>query len=332
MGKKVSTKGILFFCVALILVLVMFYSGFQVLEATVFRNKDVSQEAAQPTSSSKTIVVDEVQYFPRQDITVMMLLGIDQTGPVRATEDYRENGLADVVMLLIFDEAKEECNALYLNRDTMVDIPVVNESGKIVDTFYGQLTLSHLQGSGLEDSCEITRTTVSNFLNGINIDYYAAVNMDGIPIVNDAVGGVTVNVVDDFSAVDPTITKGEIHLWGEQALHFVRYRKNVGDQLNISRMERQREYIDGFLEAFNKKRETGDVFIIKAYEDLSPYLVTDCTLNTVNGLMERYSDYTLNELYVPEGENVLGEKLYEFYVDREKLDELILQLFYAPKK
>jgi hypothetical protein len=33
----------------------------------------------------------------------------------------------------------------------------------------------------------------------------------------------------------------------------------------------------------------------------------------------------------PEGENVLGEKYYEFHVDEEKLDELIVRLFYAPK-
>ena len=32
-----------------------------------------------------------------------------------------------------------------------------------------------------------------------------------------------------------------------------------------------------------------------------------------------------------EGENKLGEEYYEFYADEEKLDALILQLFYAPK-
>jgi hypothetical protein len=34
----------------------------------------------------------------------------------------------------------------------------------------------------------------------------------------------------------------------------------------------------------------------------------------------------------PEGENVIGDDHYEFYVDAEMLDELIVRLFYAPKK
>lgn len=332
MSNKKNAKDIISFGVVLILVLVMIYSGFQVLEATVFRNKNTALGTTVPVNSSKTIVVDGVEYFPRQDITVMMCLGIDQTGPVRATQDYHENGLADVVVLLIFDEEKEICSALQLNRDTMMDIPVPNESGKIVSSIYGQLALSHVYGSGLEDSCENTKLAVSHFLNGINIDYYAAINMDGIAILNDAVGGVTVTVEEDFSEVDPSIGMGEVTLHGEQALSFVRNRKNVGDQLNISRMSRQREYIYGFIGAFNQKREQGDMFILSAYEDLSPYLVTDCSANTISGLMERYSEYALGELYVPEGENVLGEKYYEFHVDREKLDKLILELFYAPKK
>ena len=50
------------------------------------------------------------------------------------------------------------------------------------------------------------------------------------------------------------------------------------------------------------------------------------------GMLERYEGYTLNEIVTPEGENVMGEEYYEFYPEEEKLDELILRLFYAPKK
>ena len=59
-------------------------------------------------------------------------------------------------------------------------------------------------------------------------NYYISMNMDAIAILNDAVGGVTVNVTDDFSAVDPSITKGEVTLKGDQALTFIQTRKDVG--------------------------------------------------------------------------------------------------------
>ena len=72
-------------------------------------------------------------------------------------------------------------------------------------------------------------------------------NMDAIATMNDAVGGVKVTVTEDFSKVDPTIPMGEAILRGQQAINYVRTRKNVGDQLNLSRIERQKELHSGLL-------------------------------------------------------------------------------------
>lgn len=327
MSKRNILKKAAYFGIILLLVLVMIFSGLQILESTVFP----SGQGQGDTFVSKTITRNGVDYFPRQDITVLMVMGIDQYGPVVSSESYNNSGSADMVMLLIFDEQDRSCSALCLNRDTMMEIPVLGIGGKKAGTFYGQLALAHSYGSGLEDSCENTRDAVSNFLNGIAIDHYVAMNMDAISILNDAVGGVRVNVTDDFSAVDPTITMGETVLYGDQAINFVRTRRDVGNQLNISRMERQREYVDGFVEAFWNKLDSSDSFVVSTYDSVSPYIVTDCSVNTISGMMERYVDYEIKEIVSVEGENVLGDVYYEFYVDEQKLDELILRLFYAPK-
>ena len=168
-------------------------------------------------------------------------------------------------------------------------------------------------------------------MHGLTIDYYVAMNMDAIPILNDAVGGVTVNVVDDFSQVDPSLTLGEVTLKGEHVINYVRTRKDVGDQKNITRMERQKEYVYGFLAALSEKEHEDVNFIIKMYDEVAPYLVSDCSINTLSGMLDRYLDYEIKQIVTPEGENVIGEEYYEFYVDEEKLDELIVSLFYAPK-
>ena len=320
-------KDLLFLAVILILVLVMLYSGLQILESTVLYHGQGTEE----TFVSKVIERDGIKYFPRQDITTVLVMGIDQFGPVTKSSAYTNTGATDMNILLVFDESSKECNILYLNRDTMVEMPVLGIGGRQAGTYYGQLALSHTYGSGLADSCENTRKTVSNFLYGIEIDYYAAMNMDAIAILNDAVGGVTVTVTEDFSQVDETITMGEMTLHGQQAIHFVRSRQGVGDQLNVSRIERQKEYLDGFREAFQRTRETDPQFLVTAYEDVQEYIVTDCSLNAISGMLDRYSDYQLNEIISPEGENVRGEEYYEFYVDEEALDELILRIFYAPK-
>ena len=325
--KKKHLADIAYLGVVLILVLVLLYSGLRVLESTVLRGPQQEQE----TITSKTLVREDVSYFPRQDITVVLVMGIDQYGPVSDSEAYNNRGAADMVMLLVFDEKNEVCNVLHLNRDTMLEMPVLGIGGREAGTYYGQLALSHTYGSGLEDSCENTRNTVSNFLYGITIDHYVAMNMDAISILNDAVGGVTVHVTEDFSQVDPTIGKGTVTLKGEQAIHFVRTRKDVGDQLNLSRIDRQQDYIDGFVDAFRTKQEQEAEFIARAYEEVSPYLVTDCSVNAVSGMIDRYGDYAIGEVVSPEGRNVIGEEYFEFYVDEEKLDDLILRLFYAPK-
>ena len=327
MRRNGNTKKMLYFCAIMILVLGMLFSGLRILESTVFYR---GAEAAGDIHS-KTIVRDGIEYFPRQDITVIMGLGIDQTGPVVSSGSYRNPGAADAVVLLLLDEKSEEYSILCLNRDMMVTMPALGIGGKQAGTYYGQLALSHTYGDGLEDSCINTRETISDALNGILIDHYLALNMDAISIVNDAVGGVTVQVTDDFSKVYASLPVGQVTLRGEQALNFVRSRKDVGNQLNVSRMQRHEEYMNGLMDALIAKIQKEDLFVIELYDQIADYMVTDCSGNFISGLLERCSDYTLKEIISIEGENVRGEEYYEFYADPEKLDALVLRLFYAPK-
>lgn len=327
MSRKENARRIAYICIILILVLVILFSGLRILESTVFFKGQGQEEVP----VSKTITRNGVDYFPRQDITTVLVMGIDETGPVTDSGSYNNTGEADMVSLVIFDEANEVCNVLTLNRDTMVQMPVLGIGGRKAGTKYGQLALSHTYGSGLEDSCENTRETVSELLYGFSIDYYVAMNLDAIAIVNDAVGGVTVNVTDDFSDVDPTIQMGEMTLMGQQAIHYVQVRKELGDQKNVSRMQRQEAYMEGFLKAF---RDAGreEEFLINTYDAVAPYIVTDCSSTVLSSILRRYEDFALNEIVSPEGENVINEGYYEFHLDEEALDELILRLLYAPKQ
>ena len=325
MQKRTTIRKIISFGAILFLILVILLCAAKIAESAM-RN-DVQEEVV----TKKTITVDGVAYFPRQDINVLLVMGIDQTGPVESSGYYRNSGAADMVLLLIFDEKNKECDTLYLNRDTMLHMQVLGVSGDYAGTTYGQLALAHTYGTGLEDSCENTKNTVSDFLGGVNIDYYLAMNMDAIAVLNDAVGGVTVDVQDDFSAVDPSIGKGIMTLNGEQAIHFVRTRKDVGDQLNLSRIDRQGMYITAFENALRDKVEQDESFASDVYDELLPYIVTDCSVNTISGMLNRYADYAVKPLVTPVGRNELGEEYYEFYADEEALKALVLELFYAPK-
>ena len=326
--KKSPFVNVLLSCILLALAIAILYSGLQILVPTVLQ----SPGSADVQTGKKTIVRDGVEYFPRQDITVMMVLGIDQEGPVQSSNYYRNKGSADSVMLLIFDEATEECTVLYLNRDTMLTMDVLGVRGEYAGTTYGQLALAHTYGNGLEDSCVNMKNTLMNFLPGMTIDYYVAMNMDAIPILNDAVGGVTVNVTDDFSKVNPSITMGELTLKGDQVIDYVRTRKDVGDQKNVTRMARQREYVNGFLLALDEKEHEDIDFAARLYDQLAPYIVTDCSVETLSKIISHYLDYKLLGAITPEGDNRIEEGHYAFYTDEEKLDALCVELFYRPKK
>lgn len=312
-------------CSVLVLLILIIYGGLRIMESAVFSDSD------QNIVVSKTVVRDGIKYYPRKDICVVMILGVDQEGKVAANEAVNRSRPVDMVTLLIFDEEKQSCNLLCINRDTMVEMPKLNRHGKVTGTQVAQLALSHTFGYGMEDSCVNTRTTISNLLYGLQIDYYLAMTMDAVAVLNDSVGGVTVNVRDDFSAFDPSIKMGQMTLHGRQALNFVQARGGVGDQLAISRVERQKEYMSGFVTSLKQKAEDSSTFVLKTYGEVSDYIVTDMSTNTITRLLDDYSDYELEASYTLQGENILNGEYYEYYPDEEALDELVLKLFYEVK-
>jgi hypothetical protein len=89
--------------------------------------------------------------------------------------------------------------------------------------------------------------------------------------------------------------------------------------------------MNGLLEGLQTKLKGETAFAISTYESIATYTVRDCSGNVISSFAERYGNYPLVEIVSPEGENVKGEQYMEFYVDEQKLDELILRLFYAPK-
>lgn len=320
-----QTHSVLIVLLSFLLIAILLFSLLQLVRGSVR-----PQQMEQPVVS-KTVTYDGVEYFPRQDMDIVLVMGIDKFGPVEPSISYNNDGEADVVMLLIFDHAECCIRVLNIDRDTMTNMPILGIGGKQAGSAYGQLALAQTYGSGLEDSCENTRDTVSTLLNGVNIDHYIAMRMDAIAIVNDAVGGVRVFVDEDMSITGSNIPMGETVLHGQQAIDFVRFRKGVGDQLNASRMERQQAFLEGFFAALHEARENSADIVAKTYDEISDYIVTDCSSTVLSSMLDRYGDYTFADVREIPGESRKGEKHMGFYPDEEALDRLVLELFYAPK-
>lgn len=330
MDRSYWMKRLCFALVCLLLIGIICYSGFRVLEATVFFDR--AEESEEQAYVSKTIERDGIKYFPKQDIETFLIIGVDQDGPMKKTAYAETTAMADDLMVLVFDKTKEKVDVVTLNRDTMTEIPVLDAEGKFIGSGTAQLAVSYAYGDGVERSAENTIKAVTDLLYGIDIDHYVALNMDAIKILNDAVGGVTVNVTDDFYLVDPDITYGYYTLYGDEALTYVRARKDVGEHLNINRMDRQIEYMENFYEKLRHVPEEDPEFALDVYGELEPYMVTDCSATVLASMLDQYGRYEMGEFVVPEGENQLGEKYMEFHLDEDAFEEMVLKKFFAKKQ
>lgn len=275
------------------------------------------------------ITYNGITYSPKQQVEAYLLMGIDVTGPVTSTPGAYNGGQADALFLLVLDNEAKTWQMLRLNRDSMVDVPVLDLRGGVIGYEHQQLALAHAYGDGTNNSCQNTVDAVSMLLGGAVIDGYAALNMDGIAIVNDAIGGVTVTITSDFTAVDPSLVEGEtITLNGQQAFEFVRTRKDVDDQTNLARMERQRIYLEAMKPQLMALSDTEVVQVMEAAND---YLVSNIGSQTVLDLAEKLKDYQeLPELTI-EGENTIEDGHWAYILDEASLQQVILQLFYQEK-
>jgi polyisoprenyl-teichoic acid--peptidoglycan teichoic acid transferase len=138
-------------------------------------------------------------------------------------------GNTDTMLLLHFDPANNKLTVLSIPRDTQVQIEGHGEQKINAANVYGGPAL--------------VAETVSNLLDGIKIDRYVTINVQGVEKLIDALGGVTVYVPKDIKYQDDSqhlyinLKEGEQHLNGEKALQLLRFRYDAyGD---ISRIQRQ---------------------------------------------------------------------------------------------
>ena len=165
---------------------------------------------------------------------------------------------------------------------------------------------------------------------GLSIDHYAAVTMDSIGIINDAIGGTEVLIEDDMTALDPDMKAGAtLKLNAEQAEYFVRNRQNLDDSTNISRMKRQRTFLSAWQEKAANLIQTDAEFALNLVLDLSDYLTTDMTVNELSNFASQLSEYRNNGIEDIEGMAVKGNTYMEFYIDSDDLKQKLISFCYT---
>lgn len=329
MGKKRNDKRKLMRGLAVALLAVFLLTGaFLLLELWEKRQSIFPEQKTENT----VYEYNGVEYVKNEDVESFLILGLDKFEDAINNDSYNNDQRADFLMLLVFDNSEKKFTAVHLNRDTMVNMNILGVAGQKVGTVNKQLALAHTYGNGKDVSCRNTADAVSELLNGVKVNHYLSITMDAVPILNDLLGGVEVTVLDDFSGIDDTLIKGEtVTLHGDHALTYVRERYGLEDSSNSTRMVRQRQYMTAVYDKAMLEIENDDNFVIEASSKLADYIVSDRSVNQLQEIAKKLSQYKFTEIETLEGESVVKDGLMEFRPNADSIDKIVFDLFYKKK-
>lgn len=273
-------------------------------------------------------------YDYNEDILTFLFMGIDKNDEtVQEMSEGTDGGQADALFLLVMDTHDQTVDIIGINRNTMTAIDMYDEEGKFVDTITAQIAIQHGFGNGVEESCEYQTEAVSRLFYQLPIHGYVSLNMSAIAKLNDAVGGVDVTVLEDLTKRDPSLSKGsQVHLEGQSAFWYVKYRDTSIKGSADGRLERQKQYLKCFADSAKTAVRKNPSIIMELYQTALPMMVTDISMDEAFYLATEVLDYHITEdsFHMTAGETVEGELFEEFYIDEAALYELILEVFYEP--
>ena len=331
--KKKSLIYVLVVLIVIIAALVLLYQGGRWLEHQT-EKPEVRGDYTQRYAYDNLIEQDGVTYRQRKNLTTILLMGIDTDDQSAPAQGYRNGGQADFLRLVVVDHADKSVAQIRIDRDTMTPITVLGVLGNKSGVRTAQICLSHGFGDGKNQSCELTVEAISNLLLGMPIDFYVAMNMEGIPALNDMLGGVKVTIADDFSSLDPSMTPGTtMTLKGDQAELFVRSRRDIGVGTNEARMARQEVYVAALADALFKRAGKDKEFIGTLYDSLTPYLTTNLPRGRMINEVWSARNYEKGTVVKPEGTHTVGsDGFMQFYADESALKQTVLELFFERVK
>jgi len=298
------------------------------------RNQDEPKGDLDSRFTAAPVIRDNgEQYSPKQDLTVILLMGTDHYVDESTSDDsYRSGGQADFLVLLVIDEVSQSIAPVQIDRDTMAEVTTLGILGNETGTRWTQICLAHGFGDGKKQSCSLQSDAVSRLFYNVSIPYYIAMSLDGISTLNDAVGGVAVTIEDDFTRLDPQMKIGAtLTLNGMQAEYFVRNRKDIGVGTNEERSKRQDQYWDALVQMMDQrlKTENDTDFLHVILNQLDPYLTSNLARGRLINELWNDREYTRQSMIQLQGEYTIGDDGFvEFHVDETALEALVMRLFY----
>lgn len=197
------------------------------IERSVSKNihRENNMPAETPTAKGQTPRPQKPKEGPGKDTINYVLMGSDSRDPGS------DKGRSDTLMVVHLNAKRDKAYIISFPRDMWVDIPGHGKNKINAAYAFGgsQLSVATLEG-----------------MLGVRMDHLAMVNFEGFISLTESLGGVTVKNENAFKSHGFSYPKGEITISGDEALWFVRERKQLPNG-DLDRAKNQRKVMQAIM-------------------------------------------------------------------------------------
>ena len=275
------------------------------------------------------------KYQYNKNITSILFMGVDreELDSTEGTAKMRAAGQADTLFLAAVNTSTGKISLVNIPRDVMTYVRTYDDNGKYYGKKIRQICLAYAYGDGKKKSCQNVSYAVSKLLYGVPVNSYISIDLSAISILNDAVGGVNVQVLGDLTSVDPALKEGaNVTLLGDQAETYVRSREFEPLDANLKRMQRQQQYVTAYAQKALQEMRSDLTLPLDLLKLVSKNSVTNLSAPKITYLATKVSgsSFSSDNIYSIDCEIKEGETGYaEYYPDETKLFEMVLKVFYT---
>lgn len=288
------------------------------------------------------LLLDGKAYQYNENMINLLFLGIDKHGEIEEKTKYEtwKMGQADAIFLLSIDPDQKHVSIVGIPRNAMVDLEIYDDQGQVMEVIYNQICLQYPYACGGENGLKETKKDVSGIFYDLPIHGVFAIGLDAITLVNDQLGGVEVEVLEDMTQYDKALKKGErVQLLGRLAYLYVQKRDISIKGSTESRFHRQKQYLQEMMRKAKAAVAENPALVASLYNICEPYMSTDISLNEAVYLAGEVFSYDFDAesgIYLLKGQDAYNEGITQsgekniyndLYLDKNSVNEIMKTVF-----
>lgn len=278
-----------------------------------------------------SITYNGKNYSLNKDVVSILFMGIDKER-IGNNLGYGKNGQADSIFVAAINTSTKKIKLIPIQRETMVDVNAYSKDGKFVGTNFEQICLAFAYGNDAAKSCENVKTSVSRYLMGINISSYVAIDLDGVEVITNKIGGVPLTAIESVTYNDRKCSVGEsLLLKGKNARLYIQDRTETLDG-STKRLQRQKQFLSAFASTAGNQILTDFTKLKLYYDTMIPFISTDLSFSQISYLATACLTRDIGNIFeyeTIEGEMIQNGKFAEFTPDNNSLVNAIITAFYS---